>query len=377
MVTPYIPEITYLSWLVTFFLSLYFYKDIIRINRGNKYLKNLFVYIIFSQAILSIYSMKQYGETIVDILICAGFYFLLLFTYIVLIGMEIFGTEEFLMYFYKFATAYMIFLMVNAFAVNHLGFRIMTESIRSKTAFMRAYAGSLYVVLMLVLFWKIVCGDRTKKTICWFMVGVIVELFIEQTRVSELAMVAAFGCMWFFHPKKDRKKLIQIVLLVVLAFMFFKLGFFEDLIQSFSTDASVNRNAASSIARVNAAKYFYEYLAKNPLMGMGWVRPKNAYLRLIFSGPDGTAFFDDLGFLGQVFRQGILGAIIYVAIVLRLLYMLKNIKKESLNRTLIIGIIVFIITSGISLNCLDGQRILGTAFFIALSEKIFEMESKS
>ena len=357
-------------------LPLLLYKDIIEIGKRYTFLKMFLIYVAFSQIIICIYSMYIYHQTLFDMFVCMGSYFILLLSMLLIIGMEKYGTFSFLRPFYIFSVLYMNLLIANAFLANSTGLYLLASRLAAKNERVRTEAGSLFVVVMLIIFWIILVGYAEFKHYVVFILGIFLEIYVEQTRIYELALFFAFLFMWICNRANTESKFKKIVLLFLAAILFYVLGLHQEIIESFSLDPTINPSYASSLARINAIDYFSGYLKANPLIGMGWVRPKNDTLALIFAGPNQTAFFDDLGFLGQIFRQGILGGVIYVIFIVRLFFVINKLPSNSKYKNLVIGILVYILVSAISLNCFDGQRILGTAFLIAIVERIFKLETE-
>ncbi len=362
---------TQLSWLLALGLSVVLYKEIIASIKKYGFLTGFLLYIFIVIVVTSFFSMLHYGESAFDMFICVGSYLLLMFSLVMIVGMEKYGTEKFMKMFYILAVTFMFLRLIDAISSNILGIALIGGHINSKTAFVRASAGSLYVVVMIYTFWKIVTSEATRKDIAVFMLGIILELYVQQTRMYQLSLLISFLFMWIFQRKKTSIKLFQYVIIIVFTGIFFGLGLHHEIINSFSIDPTVNDAAASSIARLNSIAYFTGFFLERPLLGMGWVRPVGDYLTSIAYGPTHTAYLDDLGFLGQVFRMGILGAMFYVLLIARFAYIYFRLPKSSKYKTLVLGILVFIIISAGTLNCFDGQRILGTAFFMAIVEKIY------
>lgn len=364
-------QMSQISWLLALGLSMFLYKEIIALSKKYVFLTGYLIYILLVQIVICIFSIIQYGESVFDMFITAGSYLLLLFSLVLIVGMEVYGTERFLKMFYILAVTYMVLRLIDAVVSNFFGTALLGGYLGSKTAYVRAYAGSLYVVVMIYSFWKIVITETTKRDIIVFVLGLILEIYVQQTRMYQLSLFMTFLFIWIFQRKKASKKLFQYAVLIIFAGVFFGLGLHHEIINSFSADPTVNDAANSSIARLNSIAYFSGFFLENPLFGMGWVRPAGDYLTSIAYGPTHTAYFDDLGFLGQVFRLGILGAMFYVFLIIRLVYIHFKLPKTSEYKNLILGILVFIVISAGTLNCFDGQRILGTAFFIAIVERIF------
>lgn len=370
-------EMMQFSWVLALGLSMFLYKEIIALSKKYVFLTGFLIYIYLVQIVICIFSMIQYNESLFDMFTCAGGYLTLLFSFVLFVGMEKYGTGRFLKMFYIFAVAFMVLRLIDAISSNILGIALLGGHVHSKTAFVRASAGSLYAVVMIYSFWKIVISEARKKDFVVFVLGLVVELYVQQTRMYQLSLFVAFLFMWIFQKKKVSRKLFQYAVLIGFTGVFFGLGLHHEIINSFSIDPNINDAANSSIARVNAIAYFTGYFLDHPLFGMGWVRPVGDYLVSIAYGPTRTAFLDDLGFLGQVFRLGILGAMFYVILIIRLAYIHFKLPKTSKYKTMILGILVFIIISASTLNCFDGQRILGTAFFIAIVERIYVTEKSS
>ena len=104
---------------------------------------------------------------------------------------------------------------------------------------------------------------------------------------------------------------------------------------------------------------------------MGWIRPYTDRLTKIWSGPDNAYFFDDLGFLGQFFRQGILGVLVYIIMLIRMIYIIHQLRYEYNYKILLIGIFTYICATMPSLIVLMDLE-FGGSFYIAIFEYIYK-----
>jgi hypothetical protein len=209
------------------------------------------------------------------------------------------------------------------------------------------------------------CSKRFLK-ICYVAIALFGMFYFVSTRMISISMVIAIAAIFvFFSERKGIKYTAIVVILIAVFYMVFN-NKIDEILSIFSIESELG---SSTIARLNAIEYFSSYTKDNPLMGMGIVRPNRTDLMLIFSGPTGTSYFDDLGLMGGFYKLGILGLIIHLLPLFRMLFLCIKIYRYKLPlSSLIIGIMAFILVSQVSLNYLDFQRVVIASFYWAMME---------
>lgn len=367
--------LSYLTWGVSVVIYLFFFNAIQSFKAEySHFLGRYFTYILVVQLILSIYSMVTYNETVLDMYICAGAYLLLLFAYVLILAFESDGLETVLNRVFFFYTIMLVLLLVHAFIYNNSGqsiFAFTITSIRNNRA--RIVTGPLTGLYCIYAFHRFL-RRKEKKGLLFLILALVAIFYAEMTRANQVAIVITIAVIWLFYKDRTTSNIVRGLVVIIALFILLNSGVVDQILNMFSTDYSVNSEASSTLARYNAMEYFSQYTDENPLLGMGWVRPYTAELTRIWSGPKSAAYFDDLGFLGQFYRQGILGALIYIIFILRMFFVVVRINKENPYRAMLIGILAYVVSSMLTLNCFDGSRILGVAFYLAIFEYIYNKD---
>ena len=361
-----------LSWILAFLIYIYTFKGRCRIQSKYPFIGKYFAYIVIVEFILCIYSMIKYNETVYDMLLCVGAFFLLSITYAILISFEKDGMQ-----FLMDAVFWLMFVntcltIVHALVYNFIGIRLFGFiEIASKNTNIRISLGALMGVYFVYVFYNILQKRKQVLMTIALLIGLFAMFYVEMTRAKEVAVVCTLLIMWAFKRQDSKKDIVKYLIIIVAVIVFLYSGLFDAILNTFSINPSVNEQYQSTAARYNAMEYFSTFTNNNPLFGMGWVRPHTDELMKIFSGPTGTSFFDDLGFLGQYYRQGLLGASFYLALIIRMIYITFKIKKNRNEKVFCAGLASYVLLTTISLNCFDGLRMLAVPFYIACTEYIY------
>lgn len=366
----------YISSILSFgLICIVFMKNIKLSNSYKTFVRHYLLYVLVVQIIICIYSMITYDETAKDMLMCAGNYILLWLFYVIVIIFENDGFDFLLNRICNFQFINVIIILVHSIIYNYTGISVFAiEPGLFNYGRLRVGLGALSGLFFCYMFYKFLIGDHKKSAFIYVVIGLIAAFYSETSRASEFAIVCSLIIMWLANKDYSAKKIIKYEALLIGIMICFNMGVFNSLLNNFSTDININEKAGSTLARYQEIEYFSTFTKKNPLIGMGWVRPYTPRLEAIWSGPRGSAYFDDLGFLGQYYRLGILGAMIYVLLIIRMIYIILNISKENKKRVLLIGILSYVIFTMLTLNCFDGQRIFAVPFYIAIFEYIFKVD---
>lgn len=363
--------LSYGLWMLSVVLYVYFIYGVNRIKAKYKFIRCYFTYILLAQVLVCIYSMIKYNESILDMYLCAGAYLTLLLTYIILLSFEKDGFKYLLDAIYWIVFVNIILVLVHSFICNNVGVALFHFThLTSKTDNVRIALGPLTGVFVVYAFYNLL-KRRRKSMIAALVVGVAGMFYSEMTRANEVAICVTIFMIWLFERKKVGEKNLKYFIAFLMAVVFICSDYFDLILSYFSIDPDLNEAYLSTLARYNAIEYFSEFTKNNPLMGMGWVRPYTEELTRIWSGPTNNFFFDDLGFLGQFFRLGILGSLIYVILVVRMVYVCYKIKDEHEQSSLLVGLTSYAVCTMVSLNMFDGSRILAVPIYIAITEYIY------
>lgn len=322
--------------------------------------------------IICIYSIFTYSEGIIDVLIVGYPYLSLTSIPLYLLVFEDDGYENIRDIYGKLGVAATIMLLLCALFAMPTGMKLLPgfSTVGMRNGHLRiAYRTLCYYSI----FWIVnrILNDKNKqriKCILFFVAAMGGVLYFVSTRIISLALGAAIVLMVLSHTERGNIRIIARTSLIAIAIYVISQGSILKIIESFSVDSS---EAGSTIARYMAIEYFSQYTHDNPLIGMGFVRPSRPDLTLIWSGPYGKAYFDDLGLLGGWYRMGILGLFILLIPLIRILYLLiRMVKNKWYDRKLFVGIVSFLLICQISQSYMDFQRAFIASFYWAMMEYI-------
>lgn len=366
------PIIMYMTWILSVVMFFLYARNRRVMRDYGTFLQPYFTYVLVAQFIICIYSMLVYDETVLDMFICAGGYLMFLFTYVVIRIYECDGMDYMLNRVFWIQLIYTVMVTVHAVIFNNTGRRLFlfpSDTLRNDNV--RIGLGVFIGIYFVYAFYNWLQGNRRTLMTVAIAIGVFGLFYADMTRAAQIAVIVTMACMWLLHRERSKASVIKFMIAIIVLVIFLDSELFTSILNVFSTDNSVNALSLSTLARYNAIEYFSQFTKKNPLIGMGWIRPYTDELTRIWSGPTNTAYLDDLGFLGQFYRQGILGVIIYIALLVRMGYVILKIKGKCDERTLLIGIFAYILFTLPSLNCFDGERMMVMPFYLATFEYIY------
>ena len=341
-----------------------------------RFIVSVLIYMVIIIFITAIYSMMVYGENVLDVYIGACHFFLLFST---LLYAYLFQRDQKTMH-----------LMIRIFCFIGIASIIVTiiQGICSQLGIPSFFLGSYrfgryrYGRIRLsptnigrfstiYMFYRFITDreGRLFTGVC-SIAGLFAIIYYGSTRIDIISLTLCVVVMLFLVGKKKK---IYRVLLVLGTIVFLFSGFASTILASFSSEGG---EAGSTIARMGAIQYYYSYFKSNPLLGMGLVMPRNAYLTSIWSGPSGIYHFDDLGLMGGLFRYGVLGIVFHIIPIIRMTYIaIKMVIQKRSEGIWAVGAITYILVSQISLNYLDYQRTLIFPLYWALFETLYKNEN--
>ncbi len=369
---------TVLAIFGVFFLAYLYDKDDFK-NILGEY-KYIYIYILITALVVgiqSIYSMITYGENPYDMIWgCARFlclFFLPLFVYL----FEKCDANKFISRIIVIGIVSVLLILFLALAKDY-GIPVTLPGARffgvrdGHTRVSITNAGRIAIVY---LFAYIIQSREWKRKIylsVLLALMLVAFIYFQATRIANIALVVAFIAILVFYRGSNNKKLIYafIVSVAILIIWLNKNVLFE----SFSTSGE---QAASTIARLNGTAYFLDIFKGNPLTGLGIIRPKNQELMLIWAGPLGIYYLDDLGIIGGLFETGLVGIVLYIYPILRMSYISYKLYKLKNNVALFsIGMTVYTVVTQASLSFLSLARVMGTVICWAYLEYILKIQSQ-
>lgn len=190
-------------------------------------------------------------------------------------------------------------------------------------------------------------NQRPKKKVTLIfglLSGLITMFYVEQTRGYYIAIFLSLFSVMLCNSKK-RKQFIRTSILVVLGFaVLWRTDAIGKLLQSIFNG---NDSMATGLVRVEGMKMFWQAFLNNPLWGYGFQETGD----FVHSGVL-TYYFNDCGFVGVIGQIGIWAFIIVGIMIFRFGYIVvRMLKNQSSEGSLLLGLYVFFIASSISLIC--------------------------
>lgn len=368
------PSSTITLLLVAGILLLFMWSITVRAGGATKYLKRYIISVVLIVIIpQSIYAFSL-GETMdgyIDVMrgpIC------LLLSIPVLVFMVKDGSIERVWNMVTTLTVISLsLLMINMFFLNNMGNSILPFDYFQAPDIKR---GGWYRILLIsdflstsaiYMFCKFIYEKRNNiKYFIAFIVCIISEIYIEQSRMIVMSIVAACIVVYAQSLKKNKKWFY------FAAVIFVFVGVYGDWFSSFFSSFSVDNSGLgiSTLTRFNEISYAFQLIKQHPLMGTGMVHD----YYFIVNGEGLIYQFDhtDIGLLGCFTYIGIAGTLVYF--IFPYIRCIKTLKKyEKYNRTdlnfkFMLGIFVYITVTAVTILITDNARIFAWPFILAFFE---------
>lgn len=174
--------------------------------------------------------------------------------------------------------------------------------------------------------------EISKKILCYFAIAfsIFYVVMVHQSRSFLIYLVWILFISYIVRQRKFTKKMGAILVTLIAFCLLLNTQYAQNLIASFS---SISELSGSTMARITSIEYYFGILKEHPIMGLGalWngYEGKLRYLR----GSFGYAYLEDLGFLGGLFRFGLLGLALYILIFARMINRVRFCKENCTKRS--------------------------------------------
>jgi hypothetical protein len=235
-----------------------------------------------------------------------------------------------------------LFMLLAAFLFN-LGGVSIVESLRLRDGAARFSEAGLVDVIAVYSACKVFRG-RARAFDLFTLVVTLASIFlVSQTRVMELSILLAVGCVLVVQLRGADRKLLGCIGIAAIIFVAVLNGSIGAFIGSFSTSGS---EAASTYARIDETVYYLGLFRQNPVMGVGMIAYESP-LRHLIGGPYGTYFLDDVGIVGALGTIGLWIFPLYIIPVMHFFVDAVHVSHE--NRALLVGLIVLLLGTTMTL----------------------------
>nr|WP_300652114.1 hypothetical protein [uncultured Anaerobutyricum sp.] len=359
--------------VICLIIYLYFLITKPTLNRNNFYGKYASIVVLFFICETA-YTFFTFGASIVEIISTGAKFFILLLPAVLIEKIDSVHFKKFIQF-----TITATLLM--------LGFRFVLWLLytqTNKTPFVEVFYyyryyqgiyrldGSALCMPVLIYEWYGLLSEKSlSNKIKKFILSVFCISYVfvvNQSRALEICVILILLSMWLTVQSNIRWKLISILLGCVAIVLILNSGYMANLIESLSPENVTY--GGSTLTRTNALEYYFNVKGIS-LFGYGFL-PATGLFMTILRGADQSFYFEDLGLLGIIFSNGILGLILYLIPLCRMLKIYRIMKRRKAKSSMfVLGILVYNISCVISLSQFDMQRIVGYIFMICLTEYLF------
>lgn len=378
-----------MQYNITFILAVgLFFNSIInkRITAITKIYTTYFyafsVYLLLFLIVHCFYGSIHYNEGLRSLFGTAKYFIIMVlfvpFIYIIHINN---GYEQLLRNIAAVTLVIMAFKTLKAFAFDFAGISIF-NSIASDFRYGRLRTGfPVFGPISFIYFVNKLLSTKNRKKIYYVYLAIVAYflfflVYINMTRMNIIGYILALTIMILVKKRPKNKHIVIIFAVAIAAVFLISTDLFNDFVSSFSeSDAELGESA---LTRRLANEYFQQFPKDNSILGLGFLNPDTPLRVMIFTGPEGRYYLDDLGIRNMYYHYGISGIILAVLVLARMLYLAVYIIffSNSKNKLIITGITVFIAFTQPSLCIFDGQRILSLVIYWAIFEYEYAQNKK-
>lgn len=294
------------------------------------------------------------------------------------------GLERVLHAIYVVALVYIVVTFLQALLFNFvvsdrlfLNSNALTPSLRNGRLRIQSSALGWFAALYAFFrFLDISLPRKMRKRALWgFLVIYAHIIYVGMGRMQILALGLGIFSMWYFRERRKDNQVYITVILITSIVLVLSLGGAEWIIDSFSTTGS---KGMSTLTRIKAIGYFSGYVKDHLLLGFSMIAPYREDLIQIARGPEETAFFDDLGFLGFFFQYGLTSIWFYAVPMIRMTVIAVRLLLNRAGSYYLLtwGMYVYVMASSVTMCIMDTQRAFMFAVMLAMFEYLYKQWKK-
>ncbi|WP_195985500.1 O-antigen ligase family protein [Clostridium sp. D33t1_170424_F3] len=357
-------------------LLLLFKSTVIKLDYWTKFI----VFVLVSILVCGLYSVVAYNQSFFDIYVMENC-MLLLFI------IPIFTNNEPL--FEKILKVIVVFAMVNVFisclqSVLYNNFGIIFLQGIERTVLrnnLLRYGNAASYAPLLAIF---LIGDYKKATefipktvrLIFLFLSIYCIVFVNQTRGTTIAVLCAVFGMLLFKNRGNKKRIFTLIALALSIVVVMNIPQFQYIFNSILSDNSKYAAEAHNVnIRIENIFYRLSFFEKNPIFGMGIIRPITSPLVHIARGPSGLYYADDVGIFDTIASFGIFGNLMIFLVWKRwwrsILKLRQN--KKLYENVWILGLIIYYLISSVSIGYFAPDMII--CFSIAIASIEIQVQS--
>lgn len=203
--------------------------------------------------------------------------------------------------------------------------------------------------------------NNKRKDLFYIIIGVIYFLYASKTRTEMMYILGSVYVVVILFVKNKTVKTLMIFSAIVMVIVLLYSGFFSKYLFELSNDAGINM-------RFETIEYYINQFKEKPILGMGFIKINlNDTLDAIVYGNRGYYFRDDVGFIGLLNERGIIGGILYIALVVNLFKMVFFMyKKDKRKNVWMVAVCVYISFCSINIIYTNSLRIATVMLFASM-----------
>lgn len=227
---------------------------------------------------------------------------------------------------------------------------------------LRVNPPAFYMLIIPICLW-LFFNSKKRKFIAIVTGGVTCVYFLAiwQSRAAIVYSAIVFMLIVLIKRQTATRKVLLILLLLAVLGTMYVSGAFDGLLASFSVTNQAMGH--STRFRLIALDYYYLWWKQNPILGIGGLSEEMLVKDLL------KGHISDIGFIANIFRFGIWGAVLFFSIIGRWFFVIKKLSKRKDDNTIFaIGIAISYILYSINIDWFYGSSKYAIPIAIAVME---------
>lgn len=229
----------------------------------------------------------------------------------------------------------------------------------------RVEGGALFALVFIYFFVNFI---QKKKIIFGLGSGILLlfMMFITQFRFQLLSLLVTGYVVLYVDETKNKKIVFVKRMLLILILILIGIYVLPEFVSSFNIGSMRGNSTKTRLIEIG----YFAQLMKNrsAFLGLGIFDENNPVVSSLITYLGQTMYISDLGIIGAFFTFGIMifpiyGYLFYVAIKT---YRNSKNKIPDYDRSILVGVIAYMIVSNMALNIFDAQRAYAVPFYLSI-----------
>lgn len=315
---------------------------------------------IFCLIGISYFTVREGVASVNNTIMYAHYYFSAFLVYPLLYLEKRFESEKsFMESWLPIAALSSCFRMLNCIVYDAVGVAFFPTLIAAQVrgGHSTSNCGAIDNVFLIYSFYLLLkCGKGLTKTkikyLIYVIIGLVYSIRFVGSRIMIVSLIASMVILWYGKQERGAKKMIAFSIVVMAIVIFMQTPFYDDLLQTIQGASSAVNDMYDGNS-MSVRLYSLASLEKNwngKPMGFAFYGTAT-FKRFFLVGSN-----DDLGYFGNWYTMGWYCVPMIVLLIAGYLYTsIRSFKKNNVE--LIYAILVYLLTTGISLSCFDLARV--------------------